>query len=84
MFLHVGQDVMVVKQDVIAILNKNLLDVSEEMRYIYQKQVQDGTVLGNLAEAKTLVLTNQGIILSNISTQTLLRRAAWLDNAGDD
>ncbi len=79
MYLHVGQDTMVATDAIVAILSKDLLDTSKDVRELYARQRSEGKVEGNLADAKSLVITSRGIILSGISAYTLMHRAERLD-----
>ncbi|MHB1610482.1 MAG: extracellular matrix regulator RemB [Sulfobacillus sp.] len=81
MYLHVGQDIMVATDAIVAILSKELLDTSKDVRELYARLRSEGRVSGNIKEAKTLVVTRTGIILSNISANTLVRRAGRLEDS---
>ncbi|PSR33966.1 MAG: hypothetical protein C7B46_07565 [Sulfobacillus benefaciens] len=80
MYLHVGQDIMVATDAIVAIVSKELLETSKDVRDLYAKLRSEGRVNGNLKEAKTLVVTRTGIILSNISANTLVRRVERLED----
>lgn len=76
MYLHIGHDAMIETRSIVAILNKNLMDHSPEVRQMVHRLNGDGALSGDLSEAKTLILTATGIVLSSISATTLYKRAA--------
>ncbi|NLT95520.1 MAG: DUF370 domain-containing protein [Clostridia bacterium] len=81
MFLHLGDDVIILKKSIIGIFDKDIctnsvatrefLDINES-----EKKV---TKIGNSEKVKTFVLTNEGIYLSPISSNTLVKRFIQLD-----
>lgn len=75
MYLHIGHDILVPTRSIIALLNRDLLETSPEFRHLYNRLRMDGKVTGDPQEAKTVILTSETIYLSNISSQTLVRRA---------
>lgn len=79
MYLHVGRDEMIPNRSIIAILSRTLLKESEELRHLFHRMRGEGKVSGDIEEAKTLVLTDSQIVLSNISSQTLLKRSERLE-----
>ncbi len=75
LYLHIGHDTMIETRDIIAILNRAMMDTSPEFRQMVHRLHADGAVQGNLREAKTVILTDNGLVLSNISAATLYKRA---------
>ena len=84
MYLHVGQDTMVATDSIVAIVSRDLLETSKDVRDLYARMRSEGKVSGNLADAKSLVVTSTGIILSAISAYTLMRRADRLEDQFDE
>ncbi len=84
MYLHVGQDTMVATDSIVAIVSRDLLDTSKDVRDLYARMRSEGKVAGNLEDAKSLVVTSTGIILSTISAYTLMRRADRLEDQFDE
>lgn len=81
MFLHVGADVVVSLKQMVAILDLKSIQGAESTREFLsqaygRKQVID--VAGG--DAKSLVLTDDGIYLSPISSLTLKKRADFHNN----
>jgi regulator of extracellular matrix RemA (YlzA/DUF370 family) len=84
MYLHVGQDTMVATDSIVAIVSRDLLDTSKDVRDLYARMRSEGKVTGHLDDAKSLVVTSTGIILSAISPYTLMRRADRLEDQFDE
>lgn len=84
MYLHVGQDTMVATDAIVAIVNKELLETSKDVRDLFARLRSEGKVEGSLPDAKSLVITSRGIILSGISAYTLMRRAERLEDQFDE
>lgn len=81
MFLHVGADVVVSLKQMVAILDLRSIQGAEPTRELLsqaygRKRVFD--VAGG--DPKSLVLTDEGIYLSPISSLTLKKRAVYLSN----
>lgn len=74
MYLHLGHDTMVNNRKIIAILNFDLRNESREVKQFFSRMRAEGKVNGTVEDAKSMILCDDGIMLSNISTQTLLRR----------
>lgn len=65
---------MVAANEVVAIVDRDLLDQSRDFRHFYNRLRAQGRIYGQLGEAKTLIVTTDSIVLSSISSQTLVRR----------
>ncbi len=82
MFIHIGNDQVVLKKDVIMILDKNTL-TSKDTSDFLQVAKEEGFVTENISEKdkdkKSLVITNKNIIFSPISSVTLLKRADFIN-----
>jgi hypothetical protein len=86
MFLHLGGDVMVLKKDIIAILDiktkqsgatKEFLEIAKDEEFI-KKIYQDDE------KEKSFVITNKEIYLSPISCNTLKKRAGGVISTSDE
>ncbi len=75
MYLHIGHDTMLEIQNIIAIINKNLMDHSPELRQMISRYRSEGILEGDLKDAKSLIVTKDRVILSSISAATLHKRA---------
>jgi len=74
-YAHIGEDVVVRTEEVVAILDARLLRASEANQPFFQKAAAAGRLLGhNLAGARSVVVTTRGLYPSPISTATLARR----------
>ncbi|MGI6486392.1 MAG: extracellular matrix regulator RemB [Tepidanaerobacteraceae bacterium] len=82
MFIHIGNDQVVLKKDVIMILDKNTL-TSKDTSDFLQVAKEEGFVTEIISEKdkdkKSLVITNKNIIFSPISSVTLLKRADFIN-----
>lgn len=83
MFLHLGDGVSVLIRDIIYIHDFKQIEASEDNRRLWQR-VRQERPLRDVAEGrpKSLVLTEDGIYLSAISSLTLKRRAELLAETG--
>lgn len=74
MYLHIGEDILVKTDEVIAILDKNLLNSSPTMEEFLQKKAE---VTQNLAKGsiKSIVITNTVVYYSPLASATLKRRS---------
>lgn len=83
MFLHLGDGVSVLIRDIIYIHDFKQIEASEDNRRLWQRMRQERP-LRDVAEGKpkSLVLTEDGIYLSAISSLTLKRRAELLAENG--
>ncbi len=86
MFLHIGGDDYVFKDDIVAILDRDTVKASKDTSALIEKMVEKGLLKnGEVDDVKTYIITckrgrnNRGekqyyLYTSNISTSTLLRR----------
>ncbi|MCY0907980.1 MAG: DUF370 domain-containing protein [Sulfobacillus thermotolerans] len=82
MYLHIGHDTMIDTRRLVAILNKNLMDHSPEVKQMVHRLNSIGALQGDLAEAKTIILTDSGLVMSSISAPTLYKRAGKRGSEG--
>lgn len=76
MFLHLGEDVIVPKNSVIGIFDRDICFNSIVTKEFYEIMESEKTIfiIGTLEKIKTLILTNEGLYLSPISSITLVKR----------
>ncbi|MEI5908407.1 extracellular matrix/biofilm biosynthesis regulator RemA family protein [Bacillus spongiae] len=74
MYIHVGEDVMVRTNEIIAVIDKATVQSSEEMQLFLRKQKNQLQELGK-GPYKSLVVTYNGIYLSPLASGTLKKRA---------
>lgn len=77
MFVHLGGDVVVPKEEVIAILNTQLMKKTEVNREFMELAENDGFInsISDKSNAKSVVITSKKIYLSPISSVTLKKRS---------
>lgn len=77
MFLHIGGDVAIPVEDLIAIINLEIGVKKEATREFLSYAEDEKTVIriGDKEHNKSIVLTRSAIYYSPISTATLLKRA---------
>lgn len=90
MFLHIGENVYILKDEIVAILNKDTFDNSKESSIFIEKLIENGYLKNKkLNGVKTYIITSKNrrtrkskrikkeynIYLSNISSTTLLKRS---------
>lgn len=74
MYLHVGEDVMVRTDEIIAILDKETVNDSVSIKEFLQSNDLD-TVNLSKGAFKSLVITDQRIFLSPLASNTLNKRS---------
>lgn len=79
MYLHIGQDWMIPMPDIIGIFQASLLDQSIDFRHMFHRLRSEGRVFGDRQDAKTVILTDDRLYLTSISTHTLMRRALRME-----
>ncbi|RLQ93956.1 extracellular matrix regulator RemB [Falsibacillus albus] len=74
MYVHVGEDVMVRTDEIIAILDKDSVQASEDIKQFLEEK---GQAVQNLAKKsyKSLVITSKEIYLSPLASGTLKKRS---------
>ena len=74
MYLHIGEDILVKTDDVIAILDKKLLQASPIMSEFLEKRVD---VISHLTKnsVKSIVVTEKQVYYSPLASVTLKRRS---------
>ncbi|MEG6617225.1 extracellular matrix/biofilm biosynthesis regulator RemA family protein [Peptococcaceae bacterium 1198_IL3148] len=76
MFLHLGGDVMVLKKDIIAILDSRTKQATATNEFL--EIAKDEEFIKNIAsdkDVKSFIITNKEIYLSPISCNTLKKRS---------
>lgn len=76
MFIHVGGDIVVLARDVIAILDYSKPDTRKKIEPLLEEARSKGSLIWLDEKAtKSIIITNQNIYGSPISSVTLNRRA---------
>lgn len=86
MFLHIGGDNYILKDDIVAIIDKESIQNSKETNELIENMIKDGLLKGGKRDdVKTYIITckkgannkpkeEYHLYMSNISASTLLRR----------
>ena len=89
MFLHVGENISILKKDIVAIIDKDSVDNSKETKIFIDNMIKDGLLSNeNINDVKTYIITctkkidrnsrqyirKYGLYTSNISSTTLSKR----------
>lgn len=75
MYLHIGQDWLVPYAAIIGIFRLTLIESSPEFRYHVQQMRSEGRLRGDSIDAKSVILTEEFLYFSTISTITLMKRS---------
>ena len=76
MYVHIGADVVLRTEELVAILDARLVRASEANQQFLQRAAAAGLLRGhNLTGARSVVVTTRGVYPSPISPATLARRA---------
>ncbi len=78
MFLHLGNDISVRTSDIISIHDYDIFDSEENRAYLESMKKKNAIIdsKGLLKDVKSLIVTEDRLYLSAISSSTLKRRAA--------
>jgi extracellular matrix regulatory protein B len=83
-FIHLGGDTVIRSKDVIAILDRQVKETSEtigEFLEFYQQEDKVEEITKDMS--KSIVITNEKVYLSPISSSTLKRRALFVSDIED-
>lgn len=82
MFLHLGNDCMVLKDKIIAILSLDSINNSKISYTFYHNQLKSGKVqkIAEKGKEKSFIITTSGMYVSSISSSTLLKRSGGRTN----
>ena len=83
MYLHLGQDVLIKKSDIIGIFDMDKATVSKRTRmFLEQKQKENKVINAATDIPKSFIVCNWGmdvvVYISQISAQTLLKRCNYV------
>jgi extracellular matrix regulatory protein B len=74
MYLHIGEDILVKTKDIIAILDKQLLNHSPMMEEFFKK-VRDSQAMTIKGPIKSIIVTKEQLYYSPLSSSTLMKRS---------
>lgn len=79
MILHIGNNIVILKKDILAILNRETMEESEDNKNLISKLIQDKKLKNKIdGEIKSYIILSKDreleLYLSNISSNTLLKR----------
>lgn len=82
MFLHLGEDVIVLKTSIIGIFDKDICTSAISTREFLEINESEKKIqkIGHPKKAKTFILTKDRVYLSPISSNTLVKRFEKHDN----
>lgn len=83
MYLHLGQDLLIKKSDIIGIFDMDKATVSKRTRMFLEAKQKDGKVVNVATDIpKSFIVCNWGmdvvVYISQISAQTLLKRCNFV------
>lgn len=79
MYLHLGGDILVSKDKIIAMIDLETVKKGQINDKFLKKIKKDNTVyyISEIGKEKTLIITNEGHYLSPISSSTLFKRSIF-------
>lgn len=80
MYLHLGGDVLIKKEDIVAIIDLEMTKSSQNNRLFLSKMKNHHKNINYISEPgreKTLIITTNNLYFSPISTVTLFKRSAF-------
>lgn len=73
MYVHIGADIMIRSREIITLLEKDTVQLSEDMQKIFNEK-QDQVVKLTSGSYKSIIFTGTQIYLSPIAVSTLKKR----------
>lgn len=74
MFIFIGNDEVVETKKIISILDYQLVHSSPKLRQLIEGQKRNDNIFGSDEDAKSIIITDDGIHYSPFSTSTLKKR----------
>lgn len=79
MILHIGNNISILKNDILTILNRETMEESDSNKNLIDKLIQNGKLKNQIQEdAKSYIISlkdgEMSLYISNISSNTLLKR----------
>ncbi|MDN5346566.1 MAG: extracellular matrix regulatory protein [Clostridia bacterium] len=81
MFLHVGNNVAIAQQEIIAILDLTTAGMAPVTREFLRFSKTGTKIEGDPSEARSAIITDKGICFSSISSHTLAKRMREIINS---
>lgn len=78
MFIHIGNANVIQTENIITIIDRNVISSSTIMEEMVDAAKKQGKIGGPMAEAKSVVITNDIIYFSSLSVPTLKKRASMI------
>ncbi|WP_153126891.1 extracellular matrix regulator RemB [Peribacillus tepidiphilus] len=75
MYLHIGEDLLIKTEEIIAILDKHILSEVPSMKNFF-KNMEDSTVNLAKGQVKSIIITKNELFLSPLASTTLLKRSS--------
>ncbi len=79
MFVHLGEDVLINSKSIVAIINAEISMGASSTKDFLRIAQEEGFVKKISEEYASIVITDKIIYLSPISSQTLKKRAGYID-----
>lgn len=78
MFLHIGKDIALLREDIIAIIDKETLEESGDSLSFIENLIDNDCLENDIDNARSYIITNDNkedrLYTSNISSKTLFKR----------
>lgn len=74
MFIYIGNDLVIESKQILAIFEIDLVNHSKRLSSIVKKSAQNDTLLGSKEDAKSVIITDDHVYYSPLSTLTLKNR----------
>lgn len=74
MFIYIGNDLVIESKQIVAIFELDLVNHSKRLTSIVKKSAQNNCLLGSKDDAKSVIITDDYVYYSPLSTLTLKNR----------
>ena len=72
--MYIGNDFVIESKSIIAIFDAELIQDSRRLLHIIQENKEKGTLYGEGKDAKSIIMTDDALYYSSLSTLTLKNR----------
>lgn len=72
MYVHIGDDIVIRTDQIIAILDKKMVSAVEELELLFNDAIRDSATI--IEKTKSIIITREQIYFSSIAPLTLKKR----------
>ena len=81
--MYIGNDIVIESKSIIAIFDAELIKNSRRLLHIVKENKEKETLFGDKASAKSIIMTDDAVYYSSLSTLTLKNREELYETTMD-